>query len=344
MKNKITPGLAICLALALVLAQPVAGLLGFDRQEEAVVTATLNPQPGGNSNPVAKDKTVVTYLDLPVCSRLHAMDPDKEKLTYVIVTQPEKGTVELLEDGMFLYTPKGKKAGKDSFTFQAVDMNGNKSAPATVTVEIRKRPEGQCLQYTDMARSTAHFAAVRLAEEDILRGEQIGASSFFCPEQTVTRSEFVAMVAAVCELPLPTARIATGMLDEDTIPAWAQSSVVAAISEGIIQGGGGAGGQTVFRGGDAITRAEAAAILDRALGLADDGRTASFTDAAAVPAWAGQSLVNTTAAGILSTDAAGAVNANAAVTREDAADMLYSALCWLEDTAQEPSILEKLFG
>ena len=63
-----------------------------------------------------------------------------------------------------------------------------------------------------------------------------------------------------------------------------------------------------------------------------------------MPAWAGQALINTTAAGILSTDAAGAVNADAAVTREDAADMLYAALCWLEDTTEEPSIFEKLFG
>ena len=36
--------------------------------------------------------------------------------------------------------------------------------------------------------------------------------------------------------------------------------------------------------------------------------------------------------------------ADAAVTREDAADMLYAALCWLEDTTEEPSIFEKLFG
>ena len=344
MKNKITPALAACLALALALAQPVAGLLGFGSEDPVPAAATLNPKPNGNGNPVARDQTVVTYLDLPVCSRLQAMDPDKEPLTYVIVSQPEKGTAELLEEGMFLYTPTAKKAGKDSFTFQAVDPNGNKSTPATVTVEIRKRPAGSCLQYTDMAESTAHFAAVRLAEENILRGEQIGASSFFCPAQDVTRSEFVAMVAAVCQLPLPTAKISTGMLDEETIPTWAQSSVVAAISEGIIQGGAGAGGRTVFRGGDAITRAEAAAILDRALGLTDDGRTASWTDTAAVPAWAGQALINTTAAGILSTDAAGAVNADAAVTREDAADMLYAALCWLEDTTEEPSIFEKLFG
>jgi len=342
MKNKITPALAICLAFGLLLSRPAAALFGFGAPEEVPVTATMNPKPEGNGTPVARDMAIVTYLDLPVCCRLWAMDPDKEALTYEIVTQPEKGTAELLEEGMFLYTPKVKKAAKDSFTFRAIDPNGNKSAPATVTVEIRKR-SGACLQYDDMARSTAHFAAVRLAEENILRGQQIGASNFFFPEQEVTRAEFVTMVAAICQLPLPTAQISTGMSDDAAIPSWAQSSVVAAISEGIIKGGT-AGSQAVFRGSDPITRAEAAAILDRALGLADDGRSAAFSDGDTVPAWAGQALVNTTTAGILSTAPDGAVNANAAVTREDAADMLYAALCWVEDTAEEPGILEKLFG
>ena len=340
MKNKLTPALGLCLAFLLVLAQPAAGLLGGEAEPPA--TATMNPRPEGNGSPVARDQTIVTYPDLPVCGQLRAMDPDREPVTFEIVTQPEKGAVELLEEGIFRYTPTVKKGAKDKFTFLAQDPNGNRSAPATVTVEIRKRPEGACLRYSDMTASTAHFAAVRLAEEGSLRGQQIGASNFFFPEQKVTRSEFVTMVAAVCDLPLPTSSISTGMLDDASIPAWAQSSVVAAISEGIIKGGT-AEGRAVFRGEDPITRAEAAAILDRALGLTDDGRSAGFSDAETVPVWASQALINTTAAGILSTDPAGAVKADAAVTREDAADMLYAALCW-QEAREEPGIWEKLFG
>ena len=142
MKNKITPILGLCLAFLLVLAQSAAGLLGDDKAEPA--TATLNPQPAGNGNPVARDQTLVTYPDLGVCTRLHAMDPDRESLTYQIVTGPEKGTAELLADGMALYTPKVNKAAKDRFTYVAVDPNGNRSAPATITVEIRKRADSDC--------------------------------------------------------------------------------------------------------------------------------------------------------------------------------------------------------
>ena len=85
-------------------------------------------------------------------------------------------------------------------------------------------------------------------------------------------------------------------------------------------------GNRVFRAEDGITRAEAAAILNRCLTLADDGREPAFADEDTVPAWARQAVVNCSVRGLLPTFADGTVRAGDVVTREDAAVMLYEML------------------
>ncbi|MGH7194017.1 MAG: DUF4214 domain-containing protein, partial [Candidatus Saccharimonadales bacterium] len=50
-----------------------------------------------------------------------ASDPDGDKLTAKIITQPANGTVTLNADGSFTYTKGANFAGVDSFTFQASD-------------------------------------------------------------------------------------------------------------------------------------------------------------------------------------------------------------------------------
>ena len=79
-----------------------------------------------------------TYKNIANTGALDARDPEGDTLTYQLVKEPKRGTVELSPDGSFTYTPAQNKVGKDVFTYTATDSAGNVSNAATVTVKIVK--------------------------------------------------------------------------------------------------------------------------------------------------------------------------------------------------------------
>ena len=296
------------------------------------VSVAVNLSGTQNSNPIARDLSFEAYLDLPLCGVFSSLDPDGDACTYKVLTDPSNGAVTLTDTG-FCYTPDGR-AGSDSFTYQAIDVFGNPSAAATVTVEVLKRSADSDITYTDMGQSTAHYQAVKLAEAGVLTGERIGSESFLKPELEVTRAEFVALVASVVELPLPTAAVSTGLADNEAIPTWAQPYVAAAVSSGVVYGQKGEDGNHIFRAGDTITRAEAASIIQRAARMTADGRTLTYADADAVPSWAAQAVATVSAAEIMESYPDHTIRPTAAVTREDAVKMLYETMCYLQEKGE----------
>lgn len=291
---------------------------------EQAVTVSLNISDTPNSAPIAVEQTFETYADLTLCGSLKAVDADGDDCTFTVESQGKRGTAQIV-DGGFRYTPNGK-SGEDRFTVVATDSYGNRSQPAQITVKVVKRHARECFTYTDMSDSPAHYAALRLREEGVFSGECFGNEAFFAPQQTVTRAQFLTMAAAVADLAMPTAAVSTGLSDDDSIPAWSRGYVAAGILSGVVEGSDDGSGNRVFRAETAITRAEAAAILDRCLALADDGREMAFADRETVPAWAAQSVVNCAATGLLPVFSDNTVRPLDAVTREDAAVMLYEML------------------
>lgn len=298
-------------------------------ESEAAVTVSLCLSDKPNGAPVAVALDLETYADLPLAGAFRAVDPEGDPCSYEIVSQGKRGTTEITETG-FIYTP-ADKAGKDSFTYVAIDDHGNRSKPAAVTVKVIKRAARETISYTDMTDSPAHYAAVRLHEAGVFSGERLGSETFFYPEKAVTRAEFLTLAAAVAELPLPTAAVATGLSDNADIPVWARSYVAAGLTSGVIRGVNDGLGNRAFYGESAVTRAEAAAILDRALSLPRDGRAPAFSDAEEIPVWARQSVSNTAAAGILPAFSDNTIRCAGTVTREDAAIMLYQTLRYLQE-------------
>lgn len=299
---------------------------------DRAVTVWLHLSDRPNSAPIARSAACETYCGLQLAGQLQAVDPDGDELTYTLSRAPACGTVTLAPDGSFVYTPTGAKACTDSFTFTAADAGGLQSE-AAVTVTLHARKDAFC--YADMASDPNHYAAVRLAELDILRGEQIGGVNFLYPEKPVSRAQFVAMAARLCRLTVPTAAVSTGMADHQEIPVWARATMAAAIDSALITGEQQASGNRVVRADDPITRAEAAVILNRMLALSDDGRTPGYTDAAALPDWAAQAVVNTVEAGYLTLDAGGSFDPARPLTRTEAAGCLYRASQTLADSDRD---------
>lgn len=275
-----------------------------------------------NSAPVARDLEFTTYKNVAVTERFDGVDPEGDLLTYHVVKKPARGAVTIQEDGTFVYTPYENKTGKDTFTYVAVDAVGNSSDPATVKVRIEKQDTK--VTYADLDGHPAHKAAVRLAEEGIFVGECMNGAYFFCPDEPVTRSQFVAMVMDTAGLEALEDVERTGFADDGIIETWAKPYVASALKSGLIQGSLDGEGQAVFRGSETVTAAEAAVLLDRALQVTDvDAQTFASADA---PAWAAQSAANLSTCGMLD----GGTSLGTQLTRGEAAQLLCAALEWMD--------------
>ena len=306
--------LALLTALFLLTATPAGALFGIG-EEEAV--------PAGA--PVPQNQEVETYVGVACQGTLTAVDSEGDAYTFSIVDGPNKGTVALAEDGTtFVYTPEEGKSGKDTFTFTATDAEGHVSAPATVTIHIRKQKTD--VRYSDMAGNSAHAAAIRLAEEGLFVGEQCAGAWFFDPEATVSRSEFLAMAMVAADMEVPEEVRLTGFQDDAAIPTWAKGYATAAVREGILSGVATAEG-VCFNAADPITLPEVAVVLDRILDVADV-EVDAWADTQA--AWSAQAVSNMVSANVLSAGSFGQGSASAPVTRAQAAQILTATLDMLE--------------
>ncbi|WP_293054250.1 Ig-like domain-containing protein [Paludibacter sp.] len=88
-----------------------------------------------NDDPVITVTPVTTQEDTPVNGAASATDVDGDALTFSKGSDPAHGTVDVLADGTYTYTPAKDYNGDDSFTVSVSDGNGG-TASATVTVTI----------------------------------------------------------------------------------------------------------------------------------------------------------------------------------------------------------------
>ena len=282
-----------------------------------------------NSAPIAENLELSTYKNVAVTGQFAAVDPEGDILTFRLVDKPARGAVTLPEDGsaQFVYTPYENKTGKDSFTYVAVDAVGNTSEPATVKVKIEKAATK--VTYADMDGVSAYRSALRLAEEGVLIGEQVGGTYYFHPDALVSRDQFVALAMHTVGLEALEGVTITGFADDAAIPTWAKGYVSSALKSGLVQGTVSEAG-VVFEGERPITKAEASVLLDRMLQVTDASVTTLFPDLDTTPAWAYQAAVNLETVGVLQTAADGSLGLSDTLTRADAADMLCGALELLE--------------
>ena len=199
------------------------------------------------------------------------------------------------------------------------DGAGQVSKPAKITVRVKKA----AVPYEDMDGHPAARAAQELAEAGVFTGENIGGRYFFGPDETLTRSEFLAMAMEALGQGAPAVTI-TGFCDDGTIPAWAKPYVSAAVSAGILRGVSTEEG-AAFLGGEAVTWQQAAAMVDRALPGGDVDLAEWFGDREEPGLWAAQAVGNLEASGILAAGSFGSLTMERALTREGAVRLLSAA-------------------
>ncbi len=299
-----------CLLPALLLAAGLWAAIPAGMAQEAAV------------GPVARKLEIATYRNIPYQADFLSSGG---AVSYQVETQPRRGSVTV-EGSRFTYTPEEGRTGTDTFTYTACDAEGNRSAPTQVRIRIRNTKSGVC--YADLDGEACAAAAQTLAEKGIFAGSRLGQSWFFEPEQTVSRSEFLAMTMEAAGL-APEQATMTGFCDDAAIPAWAKSYAAAGAADGVIRGSATDAG-IAFRPSDPICRDEAAVILNRVLALSDVDLTAWYADREAVPSWAAQAVGNLESVSVLAAGSYGDAALARPVTRADAAQMLTAAMALLD--------------
>ena len=283
---------------------------------------------GKNEAPICRDVKLETYKNIANTGALSASDPEGDALTYQIVKQPKRGSVELSADGTFTYTPAQNKVGKDVFTYTATDSSGNVSNIAAVTVKIVK-PTDKAM-YQDLSGDSLAYTAMWLKERGVYTGKRIAGNLCFEPESTLTRGEFLVMAMKLLGAEPESAHLTSGFADENQTPAWMRPYIVSAFKSGMVSGVTSPSGM-IFRPAANLTRAEAAVMLQNILDLPQAQETEVFASDDSVPAWAQASFSALSQAGIEIPVTTSAED----LTRREAAELLYEVwtLCQNRETA-----------
>lgn len=285
-----------------------------------------------NEAPVAEDSEFTTYKNIPGTVSLSVSDPEGDPLTVTIVKGPKRGDIAVAKDGTVTYTPEKNKVGKDAFTYTVTDSAGNTSEEATVRIIIEKPSDKQT--YGDLQDHPALLAATWLREKGIYSGETVSGQLLFQPDKPLSRGEFIAMCVGLTGLNEDAEPLRTGFADEASTPQWLSPYVSTALRCGYISGIPTEQG-LVFMADDSITQAQAAKIVSSLLALPEtNSETVMAEDAPAIPAWASGAARALSEAELYTVS-----DANAPLTRGDAAMLLYDVWQAAEKNAGESSLL-----
>ena len=270
------------------------------------------------------DIAVWTQCDITYCGNLAGSDPEGDGISFEVVKQPEKGVVNLNDKigGGYTYTPCDGMTGKDTFTYVVRDEWGHYSDEATVIVTVDK---AACeLVFADMDGHWAHNAALVMASENAMNLRSDGDIIYFDADEMITREEFVVAVMKI----LGAGEIepkATVFADNDEITESASGYISRAYSLDIIKGIE-KDGKMYFEPTGTISRADAAVVLNKIIGIDEPDTYPVFADGDSVPVYARGSLYALSANGIFHGNGEGFISPNSSLSRGEAAQILLNVL------------------
>ncbi|MEM5503455.1 Ig-like domain-containing protein [Shewanella frigidimarina] len=92
-----------------------------------------------NSAPMVNSVMLSTVTETPVTEQLIATDKDGDALTFTVMNEPTLGTVSLMPNGEFTYTPVNEVTGMDSFTVAVTDgVNDPVAAMVNISIDAEQ--------------------------------------------------------------------------------------------------------------------------------------------------------------------------------------------------------------
>ncbi len=136
------------------------------------------------------DDSYKTDVDVPLAVDaadgvlVNDLDPEGDTLTASLGFSPDHGTVDLQQDGSFVYTPDAGFEGKDSFSYSPTDGTAT-GAVAFVTIIVGRAPVGVPDAYTTTEDTplTVDAAAGVLANDTDFEGDTLTALKQTNPQQ-----------------------------------------------------------------------------------------------------------------------------------------------------------------
>lgn len=226
--------------------------------ENTDVSCIISLSESENLPPVTSGTTLATVENVPVSGTLDVTDPDGDEWVISIEKYPENGMLEVREDGSVLYTPLDGYTGTDGFVYRATDTRGNRSADATVTVEVGENESG--IVFSDMEKDEYLSAALEMSEKEIMTYKLTSGEYTFEPDEPVSRVDFVVMLMTALDMTADLERDDAVFADLDGISAGRRAYLAEAADLGIVPAQG-----TLFKPLDAITFDEAAEFAAGAL-------------------------------------------------------------------------------
>jgi len=266
--------------------------------------------------------SAVTQTDVTCHGILEGSDPDGDLLLFEIVEYPLNGLINLTDSrsGSFTYTPFENFEGVDSFSYRVRDEMGHYSEKCEVTMKIEPREYEKVI--TDMEDHPYYCAVLSMVGGGYMDVIIEKGKVYFDPDEAVSREDF--LVTAMKALGTGKLRpVNTSFLDNYDISSENRGYVAAAYKYGIVKGDVWEGVGVNFYPDEPITRAEAAVMLNRILGIKGNGTAPVFADSDAIPAWAMSDVEALSSAGIISPYDS-IYDPTGLITRCEVADMLYN--------------------
>ena len=265
----------------------------------------------------ADESAAKTYESVSLVGKLYAEDPEGDELEYIIVSYPKYGTVSLNNDGKYTYTPKEGYVGRDKFSFVVRDSFGNYTKVKSVSLSVYSRPTE--VEYEDMIDRPEHNASLAMTAIGVMGGKIVGNKTYFCPDEKLTRCEFVAMLLKSKGIEPDTSAASTFFDDDADIPKGLIGYISVAQRLNII-GGEFEEGKLVFKPNEEISKYECAKIISSLLGGEVSGEEDVFMSDDGGPVWARGGVCHMKTLGVFDADEGGLTET---VTKADVAEYLY---------------------
>lgn len=183
--------------------------------------------------------------------------------------------------------------------------------------------------FPDMNNHWAKLYVQNLVDEGVIEGYPDGS---FRPDNKVTRSEFVKLIASALNLPAME-QASSVFSDESQIPDWAKSYVQSAVQVGLIEGyANGETGKASFNPSAVISRAEMTVITARALKQPPTVKPLTFRDRLSIPEWAQPSIQLTAETGLINGYEDNTFRSRNPVTRAETAALICRLLDYMKSS------------
>jgi len=89
-----------------------------------------------NDAPTVEDVSLSTELNTDGYFSFNGTDIEGDALTYIVVSNPENGSVRVVDNNRFVYTPNSNYLGNDTFKYKANDGSVDSNDEATVLINV----------------------------------------------------------------------------------------------------------------------------------------------------------------------------------------------------------------